>query len=76
MDDVGHLLLQFVDKLLGIVFLVFDVAKLLLPDTRQLTALQQFLADQVDELDASGGGDETFLVAFDIVALEVLAMLR
>jgi len=39
-DDVGHLLLQLLDKLLGIVGLVLDVTQLLLPDTRQLAALQ------------------------------------
>ena len=49
---------------------MFDVAQFLLPDTCQLTTLQQFLADEVDKFNARGGGDEAFLVAFDIVALE------
>ena len=49
---------------------MFDVAQFLLPDTRQFTALQQFLVDEVDEFDACRGGDEAFAVALDIVALE------
>ena len=32
--NLSHLLLQFVDKLFGIVFLVLDIAQFLLPDTR------------------------------------------
>ena len=32
-NDLRHLLFQFVDKLLRVVFLVFDVAQFLFPDT-------------------------------------------
>ena len=46
--DGGDLRFQFVDKLGGIVFLVFDVAQFLLPDARQLAARQQFLLDDVN----------------------------
>ena len=70
MYDLRHLCLQFIDKLFGIVFLVFDVTKFLFPDTSQLTTLQQFLPNQVDEFNSCGGGDETFAVAFDIVTFE------
>ena len=70
MDNGGYLSLQFLDKLSGIVFLMLDVAQLLFPDTCQFTALQQFLVDEVDELDARWGGDEALAVALDIVALE------
>ena len=70
LDDIGDLLFQLVDKLCGIVLLVLDVTQFLFPDTCQLTALQQLLADEVDELDARRGGDESFAFAFDIAALE------
>ena len=70
MDDISHLLFQLVDKLLGIVFLMLDIAQLLLPDTSQFTALQELLTDEVDEFDACGCGDEAFALALDIVALE------
>ena len=43
-DNLRHLLLQRVDELSGVVFLMLDVAQLLLPDAGQLAALQQFLA--------------------------------
>ena len=70
LDDIGDLLFQLVDKLCGIVLLVLDVTQFLFPDTCQLTALEQFLADEVDEFDARRGGDESFAFAFDIAALE------
>ena len=71
MYDGGDLLLQLVDELLGIVLLGFDVAQLLFPDTRELTALEQFLADEVYEFDARGGGHKTLALTLDVVALEV-----
>ena len=46
--NLGYLLLQFVDKLCGIVLLMLDVAQLFLPDTRQLATLQQLFMNGVD----------------------------
>ena len=46
--NLGYLLLQFVDKLCGVVLLMLDVAQLLLPDTRQLATLHQFFMNGVD----------------------------
>ena len=70
MNDLCNLRLQFVDKLLGIVFLVLYVAQLLFPDTCQFAALQQFLANQVDQFDACRCGNQTFTLSLDIVAFE------
>ena len=39
------------DEFGRVVGFVLDVSELLFPDTRQLTALQEFLVDGVDELD-------------------------
>ena len=61
--DFRYLGLQFLDELLGIVCLMFDVAQFLLPDTRQFTAFQQFLMDEVDEFDACRGGDEALPIS-------------
>ena len=63
-------MLQLVDELSGIVFLMLYVAQFLLPDTRELTALEEFLADEIDELDARRRGYQTFALPADIVALE------
>lgn len=59
--DGGNLLLQFADKLSRVVSLVLDVAQFLLPYSRQLTALEQFLLDEVDEFDACSRSHEVFL---------------
>ena len=69
-NDVGYLGLEFFDELLGIVCLVLNVAQLLLPDARQLAALEQFLVYEVYEFNACRGGHQTFLVALDIMALK------
>ena len=69
-DNLGDLLFEFADELLGVVGAVFDVAELLLPDARELAALEELLADESDELDAGGCGDEPFALATDVVALE------
>ena len=70
LDNLRHLTLQFFDKLHGVVLLVLDIAQLLLPDTRQLTTLQQFLTDKVDQFDTRWSGDEPFAIALDVMALE------
>ena len=70
MHDIRHLLLQFVDKLLRVVFLRFNIAQLLLPDTRQLAAFQQVLANQVNQFDTCRRGYQTLALTTDIVALE------
>ena len=50
--------------------MVLDVTQFLLPDSRQLTTLQQFLVDGVNQFDARGRGDEVLALALDIVPLE------
>ena len=49
---------------------MLDVSELLFPDTRQLTALQEFLVDGVDELDTCRGCHQVLALAADVVALE------
>ena len=68
--DVGDLLLQFVYKHGGIIFLMLDVTQLFLPDARQLTALEQLLVNGVDKLYARGSGYKVFAFAPDVVAFE------
>ena len=70
MYDGGNLLLQFADKLSRVVSLVLYVAQFLLPYSRQLTALEQFLLDEVDEFDACSRSHEVFSLPSDIVPLE------
>lgn len=70
MHNFCHLGLEFLYKLLSIVFLMFDVAEFLFPDSSKFTALQEFLTDEVDELDACWGSDEALAVTLDIVPLE------
>ncbi len=64
------LLFQTVDELGWVVGFVLDVSELFLPDTRQLTALQEFLMDGVDEFDACWSCHQVLALAADVVALE------
>lgn len=57
----GDLLFQFVDKLSGVIFLVFNVAQFLLPYTREFAALEQFFLDGVNEFYARRSGNNVFL---------------
>ena len=70
MYDVCHLLFQLVDKLLGIVLLMLNVAELLLPDACEFTTLQQLFANQVDEFYACRCRHQALSLSLDIVALE------
>ena len=49
---------------------MLDVSELFLPDTGQLTALQEFLVDGVDELDTCWSCHQVLALAADVVALE------
>ena len=49
---------------------MLDVSELLFPDTRQLTALQEFLVDGVDELDTRWSCHQILALAADVVAFE------
>ena len=68
--DVGDLLLQFVYKHGGIIFLMLDVTQLFLPDARQLTALEQLLVNGVDKLYARGGGHKVLAFSTYVTTLE------
>lgn len=60
-DYRGDLFFQFVDKLSGVIFLVFNVAQFLLPYTREFAALEQFFLDGVNEFYARRSGNYVFL---------------
>ena len=49
---------------------MLDIAQFLFPDACQLTALEQFLADKVNEFDTRRRGYEPLLVTLYIVPLE------
>ena len=68
--DFGYLFLQLADKLCRVVFMMLNVAQLLLPDTRQLSAGEQTFVYGVDELRARGRGHQVLALPADIVTLE------
>ena len=49
---------------------MLDVAELLFPDTCQLTTLQKFFMNGVDEFDTCRGCHQVLALAADVVALE------
>ena len=68
--NLVDLFLQSVDEVGRVVGLVLYVAQLLLPDTCQLAAFQQFLIDGVDEFDTRRCGNEVFSLSPYVVSLE------
>ena len=68
--DGGDLLLELVDEPGGIVFMVFDVAELLFPDTRELHAGEELLVDGVDELYACRCGHDVLTLTAYVVAFK------
>ena len=64
------LLLQLLHKLSRIITFVFDVTQLLLPYSCQLTTLQQFLLDGIDEFYACGSSHEVLPFAPDIMTFK------
>ena len=68
--NLVDLFLQSVDEVGRVVGLVLYVAQLLLPDTCQLAAFQQFLVDGVDEFDTRRCGNEVFSLSPYVVSLE------
>ena len=69
-DYFRDLLLQLIDKLLWVVFLRLDVTQLLLPDTRQLSTLQEFLTNQIYQFDTRRRGQQVLAFLADIMALK------
>ena len=69
-DNLVDLLFQTIDEFGRIVGLVLDVSELFFPDTGQLTALQEFLVDGVDEFDTCWSCHQVLALAADVVALE------
>ena len=65
-----ELLYKSADKVGSVILSVLNVSQFLLPYTGQLTALEQFLLDEVDEFDACGSGYEVFSLALDISSFE------
>ena len=54
--NLRNLLLELIDKLRCIVFLMLDVAQLFLPNTCQLTAFEQFFTNDPNQFDARRSG--------------------
>ena len=64
------LLLQLVDELPCVVFLVLNVAQLFLPDARQFAAFKQLFLDYSDEFDARRRGNYALAFAPYVVSFE------
>ena len=69
-DDIVDLGLEFGDELSWIIFFVFDIAEFLFPDTRQCTALEEFLVDGIDEFDTRRCSYEVLSFTADIMSFE------
>ena len=70
LHDLCHLLFQPVDEKLRRVFMVLDVAELLLPDTREFTTGEQLFVNCINELDTRGGSHEILTLSADLMSLE------
>ena len=69
-DDLGHHLLEFVKELRSIVLTTFDFTQLLLPNTRQLSTLEQFFVNKADEFDACRRGNQAFAFLANVLSFE------
>ena len=70
LHNLRHLHLQLVNKLVGIILLVLNVAQLLFPDARQLRTLQQLFVDEVNQFYTRRSSHQVLALLADVVTLE------
>lgn len=70
LDQLADHLLEFVDELVGIVFMGLYFAQAFFPLAGELGGFEEVVLDGGDEVDAGIGGDEALAFLADIVALE------